>query len=110
MMRKQDNFLENILWLKRRQNYGAKNVVIKRNTVLYCFADLGTLGTSLGRGFDRAGDFCGWFLVLQSENVSSKMKNAIIWFNSYFVSRSLGQKEWIIWIRAVVSGLKQFKS
>jgi hypothetical protein len=39
MMRKQDNFLENILWLSGGQNQamGPKYVVIKGNTVLYCF-------------------------------------------------------------------------
>jgi hypothetical protein len=42
MMRKQDNFLENILWLKRRpkSSYGAKYVVIKGEHGALLFHDL----------------------------------------------------------------------
>jgi hypothetical protein len=63
MMRKQDNFLENILWLKRQnQAMGPKYVVIKEHGALL-FHDLQVFFTSfaIGRGFDPTGRryFCG---------------------------------------------------
>jgi sugar/nucleoside kinase (ribokinase family) len=68
MMRKQDNFLENILWLKRHKiRYGAKYVVIKKgNTVLYCFM-IFRFSTSfaIGRGFDPTGAGDTFVVVLQ---------------------------------------------
>jgi sugar/nucleoside kinase (ribokinase family) len=90
MMRKQDNFLENILWLKRRpkSSYGAKYVVIKGEHGALLFHDLQVFFASfaIGRGFDPTGAgryFAGGFagFITQSENVSfENMKNAIIWF------------------------------
>jgi hypothetical protein len=59
MMRKQDNFLENILWLKLqpKSNYGAKYVVIKREHGALLFHDLQVSLHQLchGRGFDPTG-------------------------------------------------------
>jgi hypothetical protein len=78
---------------------GPKYVVIKRNTVLYCFTDLQVFFAPFRKGFLGREIYFG--VVLQSESVSFNMKNAIIYVpNSSFLCREVwDRKNGLVWIR-----------